>query len=115
MAAHCSAVSSSVGSSTTGTSRPDTSRTISRPCRLPDGEMGKAVQVALQLRLHPLRDSGDAEGGGVGNAALLGKRAEKHRVKAAVRENFRVPDLVAAGENHIVGQCPRAASSSQLR
>ena len=71
---------------------------------LPDGDMGKAVQVALQLRPHPLGNHGDAEGGGVGNAALLRKGAEEHRVEPAVRENFRIPDLVAAGEDQVIGQ-----------
>ena len=76
------------------------------PLSLPGGEVGKAVQIALQLRLHPLRDNRDAEGGRVGNAALLRKGAEEHRVEPAVRENFRIPDLVAAGEDQVIGQRP---------
>ena len=71
---------------------------------LPDGDVGKAVQIALQLRPHPLGDHGDAEGGSVGDAALFRKGAEKHRVEPAVRENFRIPDLVAAGEDQVIGQ-----------
>ena len=76
------------------------------PLSLPGGEVGKAVQIALQLRLHPLRNGGHAEGWCVGNAALLGKRTEKHRVEPAVREDLGVPDLVAAGEDQVIGQRP---------
>ena len=76
------------------------------PLSLPGGEVGKAIQIALQLRLHPLRDGRNTEGRCVGNAALLGKRTEKHRVEPAVREDLGVPDLVAAGEDQVIGQRP---------
>ena len=52
---------------------------------------------------------GDAEGGGVGNLPLGGKGPEEYRVELPVRENLGVPDLVAAGEDHVIGKlrCPQ--------
>ena len=66
--------------------------------------MGEPCEVPPQLFLHIRWDVGNSKGGGVGNVPPVGERAEKDRVKPAVRENLWVPDLVAAGENHIIGQ-----------
>ena len=74
------------------------------PLGLPCGHMGEIFQIVPQLRLHLLRNGGNAEGGGVGDLPPVRKGAEKHRVEMPVRENLRVPDLVAAGEDQIVGQ-----------
>ena len=73
----------------------------------PDGQVGEAVQIAPQLRLHLLRDPWDAEGGGVGDLPPVGEITEEHRVEPAVWKDLGVPDLVAAGEDHIVGQLRR--------
>ena len=72
--------------------------------RFPDGKVGEAVQIAFQLRLHPVGDSRDPKGRRVGNAPFPGKDSEKHRVETAVREDLRIPDLVAAGQDQIIGQ-----------
>ena len=79
---------------------------------LPDGDMGKTLQIAPQLLLHALRDMGDAEGRRVGDLPPGGEGAEEHRVEPAVREDLRVPDLVAAGEDQVIGQL-RAAQLLQ--
>lgn len=71
---------------------------------LPDGEVGKALQIALQFLLHSLGEAGHAEGGSVGDLPQGGERAEKHRVEAPVRENGGIPDLVAAGDQQVIGQ-----------
>ena len=73
----------------------------------PDGEVGKLAQIPRQLLLHLLGDPGDTEGGGVGDLPLIGEGAEEHRVEPAVREDLGVPDLVAAGEDQVVGQLCR--------
>ena len=79
---------------------------------LPDGDVGETLQIAPQLLLHALRDMGDAEGRRVGDLPPGGEGAEEHRVEPAVREDLRVPDLVAAGEDQVIGQL-RAAQLLQ--
>lgn len=96
--------SSSVGSSTTGTRRPGDLLHNGLPLPLPDGEVGKARKVLPQLLLHAVRHLGNPKGGGVGNFALFRKDAKKHRVEPTIREDLRVPDLVAAGEDQVIGK-----------
>lgn len=80
------------------------SRTISCP-RVSRTEMWeKPSRYPFSSSRHPLRDGGDAEGRRIGDAASVGKAAEKHRVKAPVREDFGIPYLVTAGNDEVVGQ-----------
>ena len=74
------------------------------PLPLPDGQVGEGLQIGPQLLLHAVRDAGDAEGWGIGDLSLVGEGPEEHRVEPAVGEDLRVPNLVTAGEQHIVGQ-----------
>ena len=66
--------------------------------------MGKAIQIAFQLLLHALGNGRDAEGGGIGDFPQRGKGAEEDGVKAPVGEDDRVPNLVAAADQQIIGQ-----------
>ena len=66
--------------------------------------MGEGLQIGPQLLLHAVRDAGDAKGWGIGDLPLVGEGPEEHRVEPAVGEDLRVPNLVTAGEQHIVGQ-----------
>ena len=71
---------------------------------LPDREVGETRKILAQLLLHPLRQAGHTEGGGVGDFPQRGKGAEEHRVKPPVGENDGVPNLVAAGDQQVIGQ-----------
>ena len=71
------------------------------------GNVGELGKISAQFFLHLLRHLRDTERGGIGDLPFIGERTEKHRIKMPVRENLRVPDLIAAGENHIIGQFRR--------
>ena len=71
---------------------------------LPDGDVGEGREVAFQLLLHAVGHPGHAEGGGVGDLPQGGEGAEEDGVKAPVGEDDGVPDLVAAGDQQVVGQ-----------
>ena len=71
---------------------------------LAGGDVREVLQITPQFLLHLLRHMGDSERGGVGNLSPGREGPEEHRVKVAVREDLGVPDLVAAGENEIIGQ-----------
>ena len=66
--------------------------------------MGERGQISAQFGFHAVGQAGQSERGRVGDFPRRGEHTEKYGVKTPVRENQRVPNLVAPGDEQVIGR-----------